>query len=632
MSQELEKFNLSEITSDKKQYFEVKEKIKKRFAEDYSLRKNKVCVIIDGKEREKSLGRLLTNILIMKPLVYMGVPIKEEDWFEKSDMTQGSLEDYFNHLLERIVEFGKDPDYSNTRKLFTESMNEMTDLSGNYNATVGNSVSYRDFLRMEIEDPEAEKLFKPEVKAGSFHDIETQFNAHSKKLVKYLREHKDSELNPFIRSETGINGKQLTQCIGFIGLKPDMDGSVIPVIIEDNFLNGLSGIESYFINAKGTRKALCTNNRMTKRSGYLTRKLSLSNIDHFHDDSVEDCGTRHFVIFSVDNKRKLNQIVGRHYYKLDENNEKISDDLYTVTDESSEIIGTKIGLRSPVTCAGKHVCATCYGRQLSRINKDVNTGLVATNKLTEPLTQRLLSAKHLLSTKTDKVEWGENFGEVFSVNMNTVYFIQDVDCTISFAKPTSEEFDEDEEMYYTDTFNILMPGNKRSVEYKSPVRLFINPKLLPVDKMKDDDNEISFQSKSIDDGEFIFKYQVKNTELTQSLQAILDLIENTDHLGITDYNDFVNKFDDLLIENDLDYINSIHIEMISAVLIRDAETGKRLDFSNEKLNNYNIVRLSKSVMDGPLAVSLAFERINDQLSDLSTYEKDEVSMMDNLFL
>jgi hypothetical protein len=36
-------------------------------------------------------------------------------------------------------------------------------------------------------------------------------------------------------------------------------------------------------------------------------------------------------------------------------------------------------------------------------------------------------------------------------------------------------------------------------------------------------------------------------------------------------------------------------------------------------------------MSAPLAVSLAFERINDQLVDANTYEKDEVSMMDNLF-
>lgn len=153
------------------------------------------------------------------------------------NLTQAVLENYFNYLLERLVE--KEISYEEIRQSFVESMNEMCDLSGQYNVNVGSSISYRDFIRMEVEDPEAEKLFKPDVKDGSFSDIESQFSAHGKKLMKYLKEH-DSELKPFVCSETGLNTKQLTQCIGFIGLKPDMDGSVIPVTVADNFLNGLT--------------------------------------------------------------------------------------------------------------------------------------------------------------------------------------------------------------------------------------------------------------------------------------------------------------------------------------------------------------------------------------------------------
>jgi hypothetical protein len=36
-------------------------------------------------------------------------------------------------------------------------------------------------------------------------------------------------------------------------------------------------------------------------------------------------------------------------------------------------------------------------------------------------------------------------------------------------------------------------------------------------------------------------------------------------------------------------------------------------------------------MDGPLATSLAFERLNDQFIDLKTYEKKEKSMLDALY-
>lgn len=165
-----------------------------------------------------TLGRFFVNLLIMYPIISMGIPIKKDDLFSSQTMTQGALENYFNYTLGRITDEDHDVDYSEVRSLLVDAMNEMCDLSGEYNVNVGNSISYRDFLRMEVEDPEAERLFKPEVKPGSFSDIEAQFSAHGKKLMAYLREH-DSELRPFVRSETGINGKQLTQCIGFIRSK-----------------------------------------------------------------------------------------------------------------------------------------------------------------------------------------------------------------------------------------------------------------------------------------------------------------------------------------------------------------------------------------------------------------------------
>lgn len=243
----------------------------------------------------------------------------------------------------------------------------------------------------------------------------------------------------------------------------------------------------------------------------------------------------------------------------------------------------------------------------------------------------MLSAKHLLSTKTDKVEWGEDFENAFSVNMNVIYFNEN-DVTISFKKPTLEEFDEDENSYWTENIDITFAGSKKAISYSSPVKLFINKKLLTSERLNDDDECVSINSKSIDEEEFIFKYQAKNNELTKSLQQILDLIESNGHLGIDNYSEFVNKFNDLLIENDMNGgISSVQIEMITSVLIRDAENNKRLDFSNNNLVDYTINRVSKSVLTAPLAVSLSFERINDQLVDLNTYSKDEVSLMDYLF-
>ena len=210
--------------------------------------------------------------------------------------------------------------------------------------------------------------------------------------------------------------------------------------------------------------------------------------------------------------------------------------------------------------------------------------------------------------------------------MNNVY-INANDITVSFISPSNEDFDEDEEAFFVRQIVIKSANERKDLVYDSPVKLFINPKLLT----KPSGEEITVSVDSLDEEEYVFKYQTKNNVLSKSLQQVIDLIESSGHLGISEYNSFVNKFDDLLIENGLDYIKSVHIEMIASNLIRDAETGKRLDFSKETLNPYIINRISKAVLTAPISVSMSFERINDQLIDLNTYEKDESSLMDYLF-
>lgn len=118
-------------------------------------------------------------------------------------------------------------------------------------------------------------------------------------------------------------------------------------------------------------------------------------MDRTHDADFIDCGTKHTVKYRVETKQKLNQIIGRHYYDIDESG-NVGTELKTVTILSTNLIGKTIALRSPVTCNKRNgkVCATCYGRSLAEKNRNLNTGLNAVFLLTNPLTQRLLSAKH----------------------------------------------------------------------------------------------------------------------------------------------------------------------------------------------------------------------------------------------
>lgn len=305
--------------------------------------------------------------------------------------------------------------------------------------------------------------------------------------------------------------------------------------------------------------------------------------------------------------------------------------LKTISLKNTELIGKTIALRSPQTCAadhGKHVCKTCYGGALSEINKDLNTGLVAVLLLTNILTQRLLSAKHLLVTNTDKVEWGEDFMKTFIINMDSIYFndIQKIELTIQ--PPTEEDYDEDMDAYKVRELTIKLEDEKKSIHYVSPEDLFIDETMIPKHKSEE---PIKISSDSYGTEKHILKYIPHNNTLSKSLQNILDLIESTGHLGVTDYNDLVNTFGDLLIENNMDSINLVHAEMICSKLVVDDTTGKRLDWSKPVIDKYKINRVSKTILSSPLATSLAFERLPDQFSNIETYFKDEESIYDTLF-
>jgi len=352
-------------------------------------------------------------------------------------------------------------------------------------------------------------------------------------------------------------------------------------------------------------------------------------IDRYHDNDIVDCGTEHYINFEVTSEKILSQINGRHYYDLDKDNKKISPELKTVNSKKDKsLVGKTIGLRSPVTCASDKVCRTCYGSELSEINKDLNTGLVAVLLLTNPLTQKLLSAKHLLTTKTEKVDWGTKFSDYFSVNMNSIY-VMDPEISIEIKKIPKAEWDEDEEQPYADVIDIYQ-NEKHLFTYNSPMRLYYDESISFEDEKDDENNTIVLNAIEYMENEPIFTFQAKNNELTKSLQEILDLIESNDHLGIESYHGIVNKFNELLINNSL-AVASVHAEMIASVLVRDAETGKRLSFRSPKINQYKLYRVSKAVMSSALSVSLAFERLDEQLVDLSTYEKDEKSLMDYLY-
>jgi hypothetical protein len=246
-------FNFTNIFSKYEEYEYAKNDLKNLILQDYSARKNPAKIQIGAQIIDATLGRVLINLLIMKPFVEKDVVLTEDFIFGFTSVTANNLNKYFNNIITK----GKTVvDFDDLRKTIAETINEMSDLSGELNMLAGNSISFHDFVRLYVEDPEAKEIFNYKLKENmQFDEIEDEFLKLGHTIKKFFLDRPNTELYPFMTADTGINKKQLTQAIGFVGLKPDIDGSIIAHAIDENYLTGLKTIQNYFINAKGTRKA-----------------------------------------------------------------------------------------------------------------------------------------------------------------------------------------------------------------------------------------------------------------------------------------------------------------------------------------------------------------------------------------
>ncbi|AMS01238.1 DNA-directed RNA polymerase beta' subunit [Bacillus phage AR9] len=626
-------YNLNDILLSN-EYEKIKEDIKEEIINDMASKKVKysntsefakndflkdefIDLVVDGETYEITYGNLITLLIVARPFNHFKVPMTEDLLFDLSDLKE--YQNYYTTLLEH---FG----YSNEIKsIIKDVISELAIFSGDINVTFGNTVSIKSLIDLGNKVKRFRELLHyrlPNDEALEFNDIEAIIKKNLDEIMKILSE-TDNMLRYYIDSGAGINSKQFGQVLSLVGSKPDLFGKIIPYPINTSFLRGLD-VRSFYINALGARKALITNYQQVRNSGYLTRKISMLLMDTKLID-LDDCGSHenNYLSINVENKDVLKRFSKRSY--LNNNGELVEID---INDES--LIGQVIKIPSPTTCASNEgVCRKCYGK-LFDINKDLNIGMIAVLLLTDPLTQRLLSAKHLLETRSSKIDWGTNFEENFIVNRNLIY-PKVYNGTVIIKEDDFKEDEETEEQVF-DTFT-LKSGN-RFISISSPMRLFLNKDLKKqLDESFYNIEEMQFEIplNKLDEGDSFATFIMDNNELSKPLREIKDLIETNKYIKDHNVNEVVNYFIYLLNESGIN-IQSVHSELIIREMMK-LDDSDRTQFKNDKMPDYEIFRITDANLKGDsLSRSLLFEQVKKQLTtlDYDTFNKTKSSILDKL--
>ena len=262
--------------------------------------------------------------------------------------------------------------------------------------------------------------------------------------------------------------------------------------------------------------------------------------------------------------------------------------------------------------------------------------------------QNILSAKHLLNTNSEKVEFSTDFYKFFTLVGGEIYAklndnedIPNIEDYAIYVDPADiskvEEFDEDS------LYNTVISNGKfyirNIVDSEEPDILISadNEKEIYITEtastlLKSGNNIIRFSE--IDEEEKIFEVTIMNNELTKPLYDIMSLInrQNKDDIDI-DIDTMCNEFLRLIIDAKID-AGSIATELIINRLIRSAENiFERPDFSKDDIGPYEILTVSKALEKNPSPmIGLAFQNLKRQLLSNELFdERNETSYMDAYF-
>jgi len=460
------------------------------------------------------------------------------------------------------------------------------------------------------------------------------------------------------RASEGININQYREVTINLGTKPDGRGGIFPEIINSSFLNGgVTKPIDYLIESSTGRIAQIIKFKNVSTSGTFARILGLNNMDTIlYDDVNYDCGTRNLLYIYVKSDEFLKHLNLMYYRMHPDGIERRID-----KDKDKHLIGQYIYLRSPITCAsaanGKGVCFKCYGDLAYSVfdveeHVGVNIGRIAGEIVTSILTQKQLSAKHLLEAKIEKIIWNDDFYNFFDITTNVIQLTSEIDYkdyrmlidpdSIELENEEIGDVSEDDEISaalsfneYITEFDVLKvsTGEVFHISNNRDEHLYLTEELNALIRKKGEpiDDKIAIGFSEIKDFP-LFVMILQNNEITKTLNKLKRLYNKADNVKNKTVGNLFQEILEASIEGGMG-VSAVHYAILLMNQIRDADDV----FSNPDWHydnpRYQILTLNEALNYNPsVTISLSYQKITKIFYSPLTYKKNGSSFMDLFFM
>lgn len=454
------------------------------------------------------------------------------------------------------------------------------------------------------------------------------------------------------RSKEGININQYKEFGHSIGPKPDGNGSIYPVPINSSFINGGVGDPMYYlIDSSAGRTAQILSKINVADSGSFARLLGLNNTDtYLHHDPNYDCHTRNYQRYEVKSAQHLKAIYGRYYRLYPDGME------YCCSLGDTFLIGQTILLRSPMTCAsnakGHGICYKCYG-DLAYVNNNISVGKISAEIPSSKLTQRLLSAKHLLEAVIKALQWTEGFFQFFEIEGNAIKLQSDIDLKQYSIIIDPDDIDMDDKLDLSndddgdpnpssDIYNehitkftiVSKSGASYEIHTSEFDKMYLTSDLNNIIRRKasaTEDDKFIIPMSAIPTDDYIFYMIIHNNELSKAMEDIINIINKNAVTKSMDKDQLLQAFIDTSIRGNL-YIAAVHCEVILSNQIRNAENIlEKPDWSIPGIP-YQILTLNDALNYNPsIIITLMYQSLSKVLYNPLSFKKRGTSFIDLFF-
>lgn len=492
---------------------------------------------------------------------------------------------------------------------------------------LANTLNIEDTIELMKQYPEFNDTVHFNTDGIALEDIKDKGMEAANTQIKYI-ENSDHCLRDSFRTGEAISPKQYKEVAVNIGTKPDGTGSVFPHPIKHSFMNGgLQDPEELCIESSVGRIAQILQKNNVGESGAFARNLELNNQNTFlHEDPTYVCDTKNFEKITITDATKLKMFNLRYYRENPRGVDKL-----LIAKRDKYLIGKTLYFRSPMTCAsasrGRGICYKCYG-DLAYTNQEVNIGQIAAEALSSIYTQILLSAKHLLESLIVKINWTEKFYEYFSVEYNTIglkenFVYRGYKLVIDEEIQSEEDIDETPYSYFVNSFKVRdAAGNEYPIYTSEADNIYLttdlydfiyNPKNKAIEFKEDGTIEIDMVA--LMDLPALFIMEIKNNELSRTMDQINKLIDSKKVIEKFDRNSILEEFINTNISGGIK-LNSVHFEILLMNQMRDIEDELMMPDWTIPNQEYQILTLSKSLSENrSITIRLQSDRMKKALNN-----------------